>query len=78
MKKTDTSDATQEWIGHKENMSALQSMSMHDIKTLLLPTEDPEEAVTINILRVMDGWIYWSDETSLNTFVPDRRYLDGV
>ena len=72
MKKTDTSDATQEWVKKKETITALKNMDVHDIQTLVLPTEDEEIVIPINILRVLGGWIYWSDDTNLNTFVPDR------
>jgi hypothetical protein len=75
MNDTDITDKTKtpEWIQNKEHTLTLQSMMLHDIKTLVLPTDDEDTFINIAILRVIGGWIYWSDETNLSAFVPDRR-----
>ena len=65
-------DIAGEWVKKKEAVTALKNMDAHDIQTLIIPTDDEEIVISINILRVLDGWIYWSDDTNLNVFVPDR------
>jgi hypothetical protein len=67
-----TTDATKQWLENKDTWTELTNMNLHEIKTLLIPTDD-EDVITIHILKTIDGWAYWSDDTNLNVFVPDNR-----
>jgi hypothetical protein len=72
---TDAADKTKDWLASKDTWTELQTMDLHSIKILVIPTEDEDMVISIYILKVIDGWIYWSDETNINVFVPMETLL---
>jgi len=76
--ETGTDAAKKSLVEQRDEHLELITMEINDLRTILLPAEGFDEAdgevfITIYILRVIGGWIYWSDDVNMNVFVPERK-----